>query len=339
MKTPYFVTNKNEYEKILKPLLLEWGYEEDLNKNSSYNIIVLDDCDKLGIICNYTDVGQIDSSNRYLESNIYRFLEKAANLMGKEYRPFLGIKDVIWCPAEELANQVLKIAKILGYQWVTGESFENNKWRTYGGETCYYIYDGRFANRTFYGNRNFNIISAKEFIDYYKNYLNMEEKRNISISLEEAREWYNSNNKVLAELALKAYTREELELDFNTVIANVRVTTPALYIVPDCEDRKWCALHKLAIIANYFNARTPKPSTQYFIKVCTTEKSKFQHIVEYDILELYILTDKRIWRRLSSWLVIILNIYSNEKVSYFNAVYTLNECSSFLSNNYFSRRL
>lgn len=33
MKTPYFVTNKNEYENVLKPLLLEWGYHEELNIN------------------------------------------------------------------------------------------------------------------------------------------------------------------------------------------------------------------------------------------------------------------------------------------------------------------
>lgn len=39
MKTPYFITNKNEYEKILKSFLLEWGYQENLNKNCGYNII------------------------------------------------------------------------------------------------------------------------------------------------------------------------------------------------------------------------------------------------------------------------------------------------------------
>ena len=34
----------------------------------------------------------------------------------------------------------------------------------------------------------------------------MEEKRNITISLKEAREWYKSNNKALREIALKAYS-------------------------------------------------------------------------------------------------------------------------------------
>ena len=38
----------------------------------------------------------------------------------------------------------------------------------------------------------------------------MEEKRNITISLQEAREWYKSNNKALREIALKAYSENEL---------------------------------------------------------------------------------------------------------------------------------
>ena len=41
---------------------------------------------------------------------------------------------------------------------------------------------------------------------------NMEEKRNIQISLEEAREWYNSGNSFKRELALKAYSEVELSI-------------------------------------------------------------------------------------------------------------------------------
>ena len=48
---------------------------------------------------------------------------------------------------------------------------------------------------------------------------NMEEKRNIQISLEEAREWYNSDDSFKKELALKAYKEEELrELDYSTIL-------------------------------------------------------------------------------------------------------------------------
>ena len=47
---------------------------------------------------------------------------------------------------------------------------------------------------------------------------NMEEKRNIQISLEEAREWYNSGDSFKKELALKAYKKEELELSYFNIL-------------------------------------------------------------------------------------------------------------------------
>lgn len=268
MKTPYFITNKNEYENILKPFLLEWGYQEALSKNCGYNIIVLDDCGQLGNICNYTDVSQIDHSTRYLETSIHRFLEKAAELMGKECRPFLGDKDVIWCSTEELANQVLEIADKLGYRWSTEKSFIGySNWDSYKEETCYFISEGKFAFRNFYMRYNYNIIPAEEFVKFYKKYLNMEEKRNIAISLNEAKEWYKSGNATLKELALKAYSKKELEyVNFNQIYSEVQLTTPKYYVVPDCEDRKWSVIHKLSTIAQYFNSKSPVPTTQCFIK-------------------------------------------------------------------------
>lgn len=42
------------------------------------------------------------------------------------------------------------------------------------------------------------------------------ETRNISLTLEEAKEWYNSNI-VLRDIALKAFTKEELECSFNDI--------------------------------------------------------------------------------------------------------------------------
>ena len=47
---------------------------------------------------------------------------------------------------------------------------------------------------------------------------NMEEKRNIQISLEEAREWYNSGDSFKRELALKAYKKEELKLSYFNIL-------------------------------------------------------------------------------------------------------------------------
>nr|DAG93722.1 MAG TPA: hypothetical protein [Crassvirales sp.] len=43
----------------------------------------------------------------------------------------------------------------------------------------------------------------------------MEEKRNIKVTLEQAMEWYNSDNSTLRTLALSAYTEDELKLNFN----------------------------------------------------------------------------------------------------------------------------
>ena len=52
-------------------------------------------------------------------------------------------------------------------------------------------------------------------IEYFKEVVKIKpnnmEKRNITISLEEAREWYNSDNKTLRTVALQAYSQKELE--------------------------------------------------------------------------------------------------------------------------------
>ena len=52
----------------------------------------------------------------------------------------------------------------------------------------------------------------------YKNFvkkINME--RNITITLEKAREWYNSDNESLKEVALQAFSEEELEWPFSFI--------------------------------------------------------------------------------------------------------------------------
>ena len=51
------------------------------------------------------------------------------------------------------------------------------------------------------------------------------EKRNIQISLEEAKEWYNSGNSFKRELALKAYKKEELEETYLNIIGKVTYDT------------------------------------------------------------------------------------------------------------------
>jgi len=47
----------------------------------------------------------------------------------------------------------------------------------------------------------------------------MEETRNVKISYNKAKEWYNSNNSSLKEIALQAFTKEELEqIDLKEII-------------------------------------------------------------------------------------------------------------------------
>ena len=42
-------------------------------------------------------------------------------------------------------------------------------------------------------------------------------KRNVSITLEKAQEWYNSDNKSLKEIALQAFNESELKFDFRNI--------------------------------------------------------------------------------------------------------------------------
>lgn len=60
----------------------------------------------------------------------------------------------------------------------------------------------RIFKNSFFGNININT--------------NKMETRNISLTLEEAREWYNSNI-ILKDIALKAFTKEELEYSFKDI--------------------------------------------------------------------------------------------------------------------------
>ena len=100
------------------------------------------------------------------------------------------------------------------------------------------------------------------------------EKRNIQISLEQAREWYDSQNEALRKLALSVFTEEELtepqtfeevyqrleigELNFHWESLQEKVTKTM--------ERTKVSL-KLGMIANYFN-KDWQPETngrKYFI--------------------------------------------------------------------------
>ena len=79
------------------------------------------------------------------------------------------------------------------------------------------------------------------------------EKRNIQISLEEAREWYNSGDSFKKELALKAYKKEEL-----VRVTYGQIMTAINYNELIINDKKINAYRKLLEVATYFNNIYPK---------------------------------------------------------------------------------
>ena len=95
---------------------------------------------------------------------------------------------------------------------------------------------------------------------------NMEEKRNIKVTLEEAIEWYNSGNNILRTLALSAYTEDELKLNFKYINSKV-CNTCICANVPVNEAEEYNTLADLAVIAKFFNGSWKKTTdnTGYFL--------------------------------------------------------------------------
>ena len=108
---------------------------------------------------------------------------------------------------------------------------------------------------------------------------NMKEKRNIQISLEEAKEWYNSGNSFKKELALKAYKEIELSITtYSDVRASLRNTAIADSIA------KGEVYRKLLNVAKCFNSAY---NIEYNSRICRqnyyiiTKKSTPALFVEY----------------------------------------------------------
>lgn len=101
------------------------------------------------------------------------------------------------------------------------------------------------------------------------------EKRNITVSLEEARSWYNGENQILRKLALQAYTEAELSepQNFKEVLESLGVQSLNVGMkvngkeVSSVEIGNELAVHiKLMFIAKYFNGTwKPESKTKYFL--------------------------------------------------------------------------
>lgn len=93
----------------------------------------------------------------------------------------------------------------------------------------------------------------KEFILYKQvKDNNMNDKRYILISLEEAREWYNSADPFKRNLALRTYSEEELKESYSSIISNLSENTLKKNRV------KHTMYEKLLNTATYVNSIYPK---------------------------------------------------------------------------------
>ena len=112
------------------------------------------------------------------------------------------------------------------------------------------------------------------------------ETRNISVTLEQAIKWYNSGNATLRELALNAYTKEELGLNYDSIESQVDHICQC-YDIPRGEGRKFEALAKLAIIAKYYNKDWKKTAcnTGYYICNYSTGNNPIASIYTSSIVQ------------------------------------------------------
>lgn len=91
-------------------------------------------------------------------------------------------------------------------------------------------------------------------------------KRAVTITLEQAQEWYKGNNETLKQLALNAYKESELAPTYDYICKFVRTNLTTI-IVPDKQTKLFTILSKLQTIANYFNGTWNKleSNTGYFL--------------------------------------------------------------------------
>ncbi len=114
-----------------------------------------------------------------------------------------------------------------------------------------------------------NTINSQRFIG-------QSASRTVSITIEQAREWYLGNNSALKALALNAYSKSELVLDFSYILRNTNHCTHTFPVPVDSVLRN-ITYHKLEVIAKHFNGNWKKTTDNkgYFIGKTNSENRGF----------------------------------------------------------------
>lgn len=94
------------------------------------------------------------------------------------------------------------------------------------------------------------------------------EERSVKITIEQAREWVNSDNETLKTLALSAYSKEELEEETLDSIRNKLQLSMMGKYIPTKEQRKVEIHINLITLAHYFNKGWEKKvgDTGYYLQ-------------------------------------------------------------------------
>lgn len=113
------------------------------------------------------------------------------------------------------------------------------------------------------------------------------EERSVKITIEQAREWINSDNETLKTLALSAYSKEELkEETLDSIRSKLQISMMGKYI-PTKEKRKAEIHINLVTLAHYFNKGWEKKvgDTGYFLQKvpnCEIVTPSYLHVITAD---------------------------------------------------------
>ena len=109
--------------------------------------------------------------------------------------------EVIHFETEEQSKRLCDLFDNLGLKWRTGDSYKDyTPYYPTNGRYCYKPATGEICTLEFYKSNGYIIHKATDFLNN-----NDMEKRNIELDINTAKEWYNSDNETLKELALQTF--------------------------------------------------------------------------------------------------------------------------------------